>query len=185
MNHNPADLRTLRFDESVRSPNWVFILFGALLGVFAGLLTGLPISGALEGTESLVVYPVLGFAMLVILFAMLNFLVLLTTISEHGLEFRFGLLARRFAWNQIDGAEAKPYNWLAYGGWGIRIALGGRRAWSLLGVSRGVEVSVTVRKGRQLRYFISSARPDEMAKALQQGIADRLPASNPACQNSC
>ena len=88
MNSNPTDLRRLRFDESVRSPNWVFIAFGALLGLFAGLLTGLPISGVLEGTESIIFYAVLGVAMLIVLFVMLNFLALLTTISDHGLEFR-------------------------------------------------------------------------------------------------
>ena len=178
MNNNPTDLRTLRFDESVRSPNWVFIVFGALLGLFAGLLTGLPISGVLEDTESIIFYAVLGVAMLIILFVMLNFLALLTTISDHGLEFRFGLFARRFDWSQIAGAESKPYNWLSYGGWGIRIAFGGRRAWSLLGVSHGVEVRVTNRNGRELSYFVSSARPAEMAEALRQGIAERRPVSN-------
>lgn len=180
MNNNPTDLRRMRFDESVRSPNWVFILFGAVLGLFAGLLTGLPISGALEGNESLVVYAVLGVATLLILFVMLNFLTLLTTVSDRGLEFRFGLFARRFAWNEINGAEAKPYNWLSYGGWGIRIAFGGRRAWSLLGVSHGVEVAVKGRNERQLTYFVSSARPDEMAAALRQGMAERGAISNEA-----
>ena len=180
MNNNPTDLRRLRFDENVRTPNWVFILFGGLLGLFAGLLTGLPISGALKGTESLIVYAVLGFVTLVILFVMLNFFALLTTISDHGLEFRFGLFARRFAWSQIAGAEAKPYNWLTYLGWGIRTAPGGRRAWSLPGVPYGVEVQVTDRNGGQLSYFISSARPDEMAEALRQGIAERRTVSNEA-----
>ena len=179
-NNNPTDLRRLRFDESVRSPNWVFILFGALLGLFAGLLTGLPISGVLEGTESIIFYAVLGVAMLIVLFVMLNFLALITTISDHGLEFRLGLFARRFAWSQIAGAEAKPYNWLTYLGWGIRIAPGGRRAWSLPGVSHGVEVRITDRNGGQLSYFISSARPDEMAEALRQGIAERRTGSNEA-----
>ena len=178
MNSNPTDLRRLRFDESVRSPNWVFILFGALLGLFAGLLTGLPISGVLEGTESIIFYAVLGVAMLIILFVMLNFLALLTTISDHGLEFRLGLFARRFDWSQITCAEAKPYNWLSYGGWGIRIAFGGRRAWSLPGVSHGVEVRVADRNGRELTYFVSSARPDDMAEALRQGIAERHAALN-------
>ena len=55
--------------------------------------------------------------MLIVLFVMLNFLALLTTISDHGLEFRLGLFARRFDWSQIAGAEAKPYNWLTYLGW--------------------------------------------------------------------
>ena len=172
MQNNPTDLRTLRFDESVRSPNWVFLLFGAVLGLLAGLLTGLPISGAVGGNESLVVYGVLSIALLVILFVMVNFLALLTTVSDHGLEFRFGLFARRFSWSQITGAEAKAYSWLSYGGWGIRIAFGGRRAWSLLGVSHGVEVNVSVRKDRQLTYFVSSARPDELAAALRQGITE-------------
>ena len=178
VNNNPTDLRRLRFDESVRSPNWVFILFGALLGLFAGLLTGLPISGALKGTESIIFYAALGFAMLIVLFVMLNFLALLTTISDHGLEFRLGLFARRFDWSQITGAEAKPYNWLTYLGWGIRIAPGGRRAWSLPGVSHGVEVRVTDPSGRQLSYFVSSARPDELAESLRQGIAERRLVSN-------
>ncbi len=173
MYNNPTDLRNLRFDESVRSPNWVFLLFGGVLGLLAGLLTGLPIAGAIEGSGSLFVYAVLGIAMLVILFVMANFLALLTTVSDHGLEFRFGIFARRFSWNQITGAEAKPYNWLSYGGWGIRIAFGGRRAWSLLGVSHGVEVNVTGRNNRQLTYFVSSARPEELAAALRQGIIER------------
>ncbi len=176
MRNNPTDLRRMRFDESVRSPNWVFLLFGAVLGLLAGLLTGLPISGAIgaiEGNGSLVVYAALGIAMLVVLFVMVNFLALLTTVSDDGLEFRFGLFARRFGWSEITGAEAKPYNWLSYGGWGIRIAFGGRRAWSLLGVSHGVEVNVTVRKDRQLVYFVSSARPDELAEAIRQGITER------------
>ena len=68
----------------------------ALLGLFAGLLTGLPISGVLKGTESIIFYAVLGVSMLSVLFVMLNFLALLTTISDHGLEFRLGLFARRF-----------------------------------------------------------------------------------------
>ena len=178
VNNNPTDLRRLRFDESVRSPNWVFIVFGALLGLFAGLLTGLPISGVLKGTESIIFYAVLGVSMLIVLFVMLNFLALLTTISDHGLEFRLGLFARRFNWSQIAGAEAKPYNWLAYLGWGIRIAPGGRRAWSLPGVSHGVEVRVTDPSGRELTYFVSSARPDDMAAALRQGIAERRLVSN-------
>ena len=178
VNNNPTDLRRLRFDESVRSPNWVFIVFGALLGLFAGLLTGLPISGVLEGTESIIFYAVLGVAMLIVLFVMLNFLALLTTISDHGLEFRLGLFARRFAWNQIAGAQAKPYNWLTYLGWGIRIAYGGRRAWSLPGVSHGVEVRVTDPSGRELTYFVSSARSDEFAETLRQGIVERHAVSN-------
>ena len=186
MNNNPTDLRRLRFDESVRSPNWVFILFGALLGLFAGLLTGLPISGVLQGTESIIFYAVLGVAMLIVLFVMLNFLALLTTISDHGLEFRLGLFARRFSWNQIAGAEAKPYNPLSYGGWGIRIAYGGRRAWSLPGVSHGVEVRVTdpQRTGTHLlrllgpprRYGSSaSTRHRRTPRGAERGPVDQTP----------
>ena len=61
---------------------------------------------------------------------------------------------------------------------GIRIAPGGRRAWSLPGVSHGVEVRVTDPSGRELTYFVSSARPDELAEALRQGIAERHAAPN-------
>ncbi len=173
MTYNAADLRRLRFDETVRSSKLAFLGLGALLGLMAGLLTGLPLSGAIEGSGALVFFAVMGLACLTLTFVMLNFLTLMTTVSDQGLEFRFGLFARRFSWDQIRAAEAKAYSWTAFLGWGVRIAPGGRRAWSLFGVPKGVEVQVVNSRGAELSYFISSARPDEMASALRRGIEER------------
>ena len=173
MTYNATDLRSLRFNETLRSPIPVFLIMGALLGVMAGLLTGLPIAGVIEISAAPFFIVGMGFGTLALTFVMLNFLVLMTTVADDGLEFRFGLFARRFSWEQIRTAEAKRYEWATYMGWGLRGATGGRRAWSIFGVPGGVEVQVVNSRGAELSYFISSARPDEMASALRQGIEER------------
>ena len=172
LQENPTDLRRLRFNENVRSPNLVYLGSGGLLGLMAGALTALPIAGAVDGAQALGVYAALGTASLITAFVMLNFLALMTTVSEGGLEFRLGLFARRFSWNQIKRAETKRYQWTAFLGWGVRVAPGGRRAWSLLGVSGGVEVQIVNARGAELSYFISSARGQELAAVLQRGIEE-------------
>ena len=45
------------------------------------------------------------------------------------------------------------------------MASGGRMAYSVLGVPRGVEITAE-KKGKMRRYFVSSAQPEALAAAL-------------------
>ena len=160
------------FRESVRASNVGFVFVGGIYVALIALFIGLPIFIGIEGSGTWSFYIGMAAAITALSFALMNFMVLRNSVSAEGLEFRFGILTRHFSWSQLMEVEAKRYRWLDYGGWGIRWAPGGRRAWSLLGVPEGVLVKVVNDKGNQMSYFISSAQPDELAATLRRGIAN-------------
>ena len=96
---------------------------------------------------------------------LLSFRRLRIQVGDTAVRFGFGVLRKSLPLEAIQGCEAKRYRWLTYGGWGIRFALGGRRAWSLPGVPAGVEL--TVAEGTRVRrYFVSSRSPELLAAAI-------------------
>jgi len=65
----------------------------------------------------------------------------------------------------VRDVRVVDYNPLRYLGWGYRIAPGGRRAFSQIGVRRGVEITAN-EDGKQRRYFVSSNDPEALAAAV-------------------
>lgn len=92
---------------------------------------------------------------------------LITEVRTEGLYVRFKLLwpERMIPYSQIVNVEAKRYRpILEYGGWGVRgIPV---KAFNVSG-NRGV--LLTLANGRTL--MIGSQRPDQLAAALQAGVA--------------
>lgn len=175
------DLRQLKFDESVRVPGWMIGVLGLVLGVTAGALTGVAVRNMvgdepiITGYEAAVFYVTFALAILLDVFLLFNFTNLSVSVADRGFEFRYGVFGKSFTWDQITSVKATDYRWITYGGWGIRFSTKGRRAWSQLGVKRGVVIDVT--EGTHARhYFISSKRADELADALSRGIGE--PASS-------
>lgn len=177
MTNQPHDLRELRFDESVRVPGWVIGLLGLVLGVTAGVLTGVAVRNLagdepiISGAEAAIFYVTFALAVLLDLFLLINFTNLSVSVADRGIEFRYGLFGKSLTWGQITAAEASDYRWITYGGWGIRFSTKGRRAWSQLGVKRGVVIEVD-EGGNSRRYFVSSKRADELAIVLNRGISE-------------
>jgi hypothetical protein len=177
MTNQPHDLRELRFDESVRVAGWVIGVLGLVLGVTAGVLTGVAVRNLagddpiISGSDAIFFYVTFAIAILVDLFLLVNFTNLSVTVADRGFEFRYGIFGKLFSWDQISNVKATDYRWITYGGWGIRFSTKGRRAWSQLGVKRGVVIEVD-ESGRSRRYFVSSRRADELAKVLSRGIGD-------------
>ncbi|NLC57001.1 MAG: hypothetical protein GX774_09210 [Armatimonadetes bacterium] len=89
-----------------------------------------------------------------------------TTVTPEGVQVSFGLpgwIRFRVDAAGIRGVEAVTYRPLAeFGGWGIRLSLGGTRAYTARG-NQGVRVRTT--RGE---YLIGSQRPEELAAALRQ-----------------
>jgi hypothetical protein len=110
-------------------------------------------------------YPVMGLATLVTLTVVVNFRYLTTEVTDERARFRFGIFGTSLPLEAVRSCEVKRYRWLTYGGWGLRMASGGRMAYSVLGVPRGVEIKAE-RQGKVRRYFVSSARPEALAAAL-------------------
>lgn len=105
----------------------------------------------------------------ILLLAMLFFLGLRleTRLDEEGVHVRFAPLSRpgeRIAWEAVDRAWVRSYHPIReYGGWGIRMGLGGRgRAWNVQGntglqlvLKDGRRILVGTARGSQLRVVLS------------------------------
>jgi hypothetical protein len=164
------------FKEAVRVPAWMIGMMGLVLGVTAGALTGVAVRNLvgdepiITGSEATIFYVCFAIAVLVDLFLLFNFTFLMITVGERGLEFRYGLFSKFFSWSQISDARTDDYNWVPFGGWGIRFSTQGRRAWSQVGVKTGVVVGV-VEGGNERHYFVTSRREKELESVLRSRIS--------------
>jgi hypothetical protein len=183
MTSNPTDLRELRYEENVRVRGWVIAFLGLLLGGTAGAMTGVAVRNLagdepiITGGEAVVFYLTFGFAVLLDVFLLVNFTNLSVTVSNSGVEAGFGVFRKRFSWDQVKSVEVQDYRWMSFGGWGIRYATRGRRAWSQMGVKTGVTFAVD-EGGKDRSYFVSSRRPADLASAVRLGIGEPRQAAN-------
>lgn len=153
-----------RYSEEVPAPLWLpAVIIVGLAAVIAAIIAGA--AGDDTGWPPYVYYPFMALLAAALLLAFLSFRRLKIAVSDQDFRFAFGVLRKSFPLASIQRVEAKKYRWLTYGGWGIRYAPGGRRAWSLPGTPEGVEV--TVSEGKRVRtYFVSSRSPALLAEAL-------------------
>jgi len=86
-------------------------------------------------------------------------------VEDESVRLRFGGIEKRLPAATVRDVRVAIYNPLRYLGWGYRVGLGGGRAFSQLGVARGVEITVDD-DGRTRRYFVSSRTPEALAGAV-------------------
>jgi hypothetical protein len=155
-----------RYREVVPFPAWIQ---GLAILVVAGMVAALaiPTAAPAEGWRFYAwYYPVMGLTALITVVVVANFRYLTIVVTDERVRFRFGIFGTSLPLDALQSCEVKRYQWLPYGGWGLRLATGGRIAYSVLGVPRGVEVTADSR-GKLRRYFVSSAQPEALAAALQ------------------
>lgn len=154
MNDRPAPA----YAESVPSSRWTLltVALAAAATAIAGLLS-LVAGERLGGALLLLAGAVLGAVVLV-------FGRLAIRVDAGELRFGFGPLGVRLPAARIEAVEVERYRWLPYGGWGIRFATAGRRAWSVPFQGQGV----SVRTVEGTRYHLSSRRPRELAAAVEE-----------------
>ena len=118
----------LKYEEELPAPLW--LQAALLLGVVAPLaaILGSAVDG--EDTWSLraIFYPMMAVVAALLVFSFVSFRRLRIAVSDEELQFAFGILRKSLPLAAIQSCETKTYRWLTYGGWGIRYALGGRRA---------------------------------------------------------
>jgi hypothetical protein len=158
-------MRSYRYQEDVPMPAWLWaILIVGIGGIIVGIIGPL-----LDSAQGWIWYATYYPAMVVLLLALVvvagSFRRLRITVTDERVEFGFGRFRKSLLLASIQACEVKRYNWLPYGGWGIRFSTGGRRAYSMPGVPRGVEI--TVEQGKKVRrYFVSSTQPERFASSL-------------------
>jgi len=86
-------------------------------------------------------------------------------VESSAIRVGLGPIEHRIAAANVRDVRVVDYNPLRYLGWGYRIAPGGRRAFSQIGVRRGVEITAN-EDGKQRRYFVSSNDPEALAAAV-------------------
>ena len=151
------------YSERVRAAAWFHLLAGVLvLALAVTLIVALAVDfDPVALVVSLVALPL-------VLLVLYNFSVLTIDVTRDAVRFGFGPISRRIPLAEIEAVEAAGYRWLDFGGWGIRFALGGRRAWSVPGPKRCVIIWPRPRDGKQRSYYVSSRRPEELAIAIER-----------------
>ena len=168
--YGKTDIREVLYAEDVRI-GWVLLsLLSGILGIEAAVVTVVAIKSALTGPEAIVFYVAMSLSIVVMVFIIVNFTMLSIAVAPSGIEFRYGVFAKRLRFEQIRSAEARRYEWLRYGGWGLRWSTGGRRAWNMPFLSTGVAISVD-EGGREREYYVSSRQPEELARVLNERIS--------------
>lgn len=170
----PGQRTPPRFVESVRAAAWLYFVLSTPIGAVMAVITAVAVTGSVSGGEAVAFYIVLGGVTLFLMFALINFTNLVVAVTETSLHLAFGVFNKRVGLSDITFAEARDYRWTEYGGWGIRWAMRGKRAWSVPGVRRGVLITLA-EKGRERSYFISSRRPEELAQAIKEARSGATP----------
>jgi len=154
------------YEEEIGAPFWLMALLAAALAAMVSAVIAVALDGEADWTLFAWYFPLMAVAGALLVAALLSFRLLHIQVSDDAVRFRFGAFGRSLPLRNVRGCEAQKYRWLTYGGWGIRFALGGRRAWSMPGVPEGVEFTVAEGK-RVRRYFVSSRSPELLAEAVR------------------
>jgi len=158
------------YREVVLSARWLPVVMGgaalALLAAAAGVAAADDANG-----EDLVGAVAMGLAAVLLAAVAWWFRHLVVTVERErrgGGRVRcgFGPFAQTIRAVEIAGAEATPYRWMRYGGWGLRWRLPlhrGHRAWTVPFAPGGVLIH-TAAGGT---VYVSSARPQDLAAAIR------------------
>ncbi len=168
--YGKTDMREVLYTEDVRIGWSLLTILSVALGVTAAILTGVAIAGSLSGWEAVLFYAAMSLAVVILVFVIINFTMLSIAVAPAGIEFRYGVFAKRLRFDQIRSVQAKDYAWLRYGGWGLRWSTGGRRAWNMPFLRTGVTIEAD-EDGREREYYVSSRKPDELARVLSEHIS--------------
>jgi len=168
--YGKTDMREVLYTEDIRIGWFLLTLLSGILGVEAAVVTVVAIKGALSGWEAIVFYAAVGLGIVVMVFVIVSFTMLSIAVTFEGIEFRYGLFAKRLRFDQIKSVAVKEYEWLRYGGWGLLFSTGGRRAWNMPFVGTGVVITAD-EGGREREYYVSSHSPGELARVLDERIS--------------
>lgn len=154
---------SLPYRERIQPPGWAAPAFGALGIVWlARRLRGSrkrslwrKLFGAVNGV----------FTLFTVLRLVRRFANVAVEVEDEAVRLRFGGVEKRLPAASVRDVRVVTYNPLRYLGWGYRAGIGGGRAFSQIGIARGVEITVD-NDGRDERYFVSSRTPEALAGAV-------------------
>jgi hypothetical protein len=104
----------------------------------------------------------------------LLFAVLRITVTRSEVIVQYGLFGPRIPVSAIQDCQAVKYNWMTYGGWGIRRGRDGSWAYNMVGdAGRAVRIEWTDTKGKKQVTLVASPNPDALARAVNEARGRR------------
>ena len=144
---------------------WHWAVLVPALWTFAGMV--LTLLARLPGAS----LPVAGFlgvltAFLALVWAAL--LVLRVVVTDREVHVQYGLWGPKIALAAITDCKVVDYDWVRFGGWGIKRDADGTWAYTLMGEGRRVVEITWKENGEVKRAVVSSRTPDELAASINE-----------------
>lgn len=161
------------FRERRGMPKWMHALFLVPLLLQLGVGISLLASGIATGLVNLVFVPLLALVWVL-------FLYLRVTVAKDALHIQYGLFGPSIPLERIQSVEVGKYDWIRFGGYGIRRRLGGGVAYSTPGGS-GEALTVTYldAKGKPAVVTVTTDHATELASLLRAKGRARIATPGP------
>jgi len=157
------------YEEEQPTQRWVMASAWLAAGIaVVVIVAALAYPGIPRWLRVIVVLP-LGFG----LFSVCNFRRLRIRATTDGISFGFGVFRRSLRWRDIVRVSSRPYIFLRFLGWGIRLDWRGTVGF-IARTSMGVQLET-----RHLKYFISTDHPGAICELVQRCIRTKQDTSQP------
>jgi hypothetical protein len=159
MSSRSASEKTL-YEEEQPTQRWVMIVawVGTCLGGAVIVATFF-----IPGIPSFILFISIA-VLLFVLLSVWNFRRLQIRATPEGITFGFGIFRRHLRWRDVVRVSARPYIFLRFLGWGIRLDLRGTIGF-IARTSMGVQLETP-----RLKYFISTNNPQAICDLAQRFI---------------
>ncbi len=175
----PMNVQPLNYFQQVKASGRTIAFLGLLLGLTAGVFTGVGIKHLVgdplvSGLESLLFYGAFGGSSLITLFVMLNYLMMSLRVSGEGIAIQRGMKSAMLNVDVIltvRVAETRSRMSRA----ASEATKSGRQVsqmWSVMGIGSGVEIELLGSDNQEIQtWFISSNDPSDLCEKLQLVIS--------------
>tara|TARA_Y100000588_G_scaffold216334_1_gene230288 strand:- start:244 stop:819 length:576 start_codon:yes stop_codon:yes gene_type:complete len=173
------NVQPLNYFQQVKASGRTIAFLGLLLGLTAGVFTGVGIKHLVgdplvSGLESLLFYGAFGGSSLITLFVMLNYLMMSLRVSGEGIAIQRGMKSAMLNVDVIltvRVAETRSRMSRA----ASEATKSGRQVsqmWSVMGIGSGVEIELLGSDNQEIQtWFISSNDPSDLCEKLQLVIS--------------
>ncbi len=146
------------YSEKLTYEPWLWLMILGLIALYVAVLIGAVLKGE---TWLVVVFAVIAVALIAL---MVNFRVLVFSISASEVAFGFGLVKKSFPKAEIKSCEVYTLEFRNYYGYGIRSGRDGTVAYNTRN-GRGIKMVV---EGRRKPYVVSVNNPEHVCKLLSR-----------------
>lgn len=103
----------------------------------------------------------------------INFATLTVKVTTKGVSAAYGVIKYSVPWSNIAGCRPDDASAVRYGGWGIRFGWAGGKKRLVYNIIGSPRVVVEKKQGSYQEFVFSTMNPNEVMKAINDGLAGR------------